>query len=71
MNSDGTVMAKLHNPVVPEEVLRKILSMKQAGTMEDDIIESLRQETVPPGKTVHDWIPGYVELFTIIVLVVI
>ena len=53
---------KLPNPAVPEDVSKKVLILKLAGKSEDDVIKTLRQETVPPGHTPLSWIEGEVLL---------
>lgn len=50
--------AKLPNPAVTEETLRKVLSWKTSCASDNTILENLRRETVPPGYTVHNWTPG-------------
>lgn len=70
MNGDGTVTAKLQNPVVSEATLKRILSMKVSGSTDKDIVGSLRLETVPPGNTVHNWISGYFDFTQLFIHVV-
>lgn len=58
VKSDGTVSAKRPNPAVSGDILRKILTWKEEGNSETDVVELLRNRTVPPGYTPCPWIQG-------------
>ena len=54
---DGTVRGQKESPAVSRELLVEVLSWK-AGAQDIDIINRLRQRTVPAGYVCHTWIPG-------------
>lgn len=57
--ADGTVRAV--NDIVPEGTLMEVFELKRKGSSDADIIDCLRQRTVPTGYPYHTWIPGLLK----------
>lgn len=58
MLADGSIHAMKVNCAVPTEMLLEIFTWKKAGVKDAEIIDRLRQRTVPNGYDFHTWIPG-------------
>ena len=58
VTADGQIVAQRQNPAVSTELLTEILSWKNEGATETDIVCHLQQRTVPPGYCCHTWCPG-------------
>ena len=56
--SDGTIVAKESDSVVPEDVLKEIWRWKTDGLTDDDVISRLRCRTVPSGYSFCPWMKG-------------
>ena len=65
--SDGTVVAKESNPIVPDDLLKEIWKWKTDSLTDDDVISRLRCRTVPSGYAFSPWMKGatiiYIVLF--------
>ena len=55
---DGTVRGQKESPTVSRELPVEVLSWKAEGAQDINIINRLRQRTVPAGYVCHTWIPG-------------
>ena len=55
---DGTVIAELDNPAVPQCILNEIQGWKEQGVSIQDIVQRLRPRTVPSGYVFHNWRAG-------------
>ena len=52
---NGILSAKLANDGISKEVLEMIYSWKKAGANNNDIIDRLRVQCLPPGYTPKPW----------------
>lgn len=54
----GEIVAKQMSSSVPQSVLKQIHRWSLEKLSYKDIVSRLRCRTVPPGYTIHTWIPG-------------
>ena len=56
---DGSIVAECQNPAVPSSIIHEIWKFRNEGATMEQVVEYLRQRTIPAENTISTWKYGW------------